>query len=228
MKCITDKRKQGVLKYDIIDISLQDISIEDKENYIKTVIKNKSGYDLHQDLKTLCMDHYRAFSVSIFSDFIETWFKPKCTNIVLLYTTRNHHEDLPQNMVICGIAMYRLQPAKNRVFIRILCSKMFCGRYLIEHILATYTEHPLYHTLYLYAEYDAISFYRKHGYVIVDRYIIDIYGIRYPMMVYQMKGVMRENVVEHFWPGISYYLWQYWYVFVLVFVIIFLFDTHSM
>lgn len=228
MKCVVEKRKHDVLKYDIVDISLQDIAMENKEKHIITVLKNKSGYDLHLDLKTLCRDHYKAYSEDHWHGFLETWFKPKCTNIVLLYTSRSYHEELPQDLVICGIAMYRLKPAQNKVFIRLLCSKMYCGGYVLKHILATYMQCPSYHALYLYAEPRAIPFYKKHGYVMVDRHIIDIYGIRYPMMVFQIRGVLREKVVRHFWPGLSYYFLRFWYVLVLVLIVIFFFDAQSM
>ncbi len=211
-------RKINKLKIQFLDIDLANIKNKHKVYNVKYKLFQQSGYLLDKELHSICKEHYQKYSELEWKLFIAYWFKHKITNIVIAYTIYN------KNIEICGLLMYIKKPIYNEIYIRLLCSNIYCGGDLLRYMINIYNDNIEYKRILLNSEKEAVKFYQKNGFFLTNGFYMNIYGKKYPLLIYPTKKDVRyvlqssDIIKTSFWPGISYYIYKYfWYIVIIGF-----------
>lgn len=218
-KHLQELRKENKLKLHYIDIDLSNIKGKHRYSNVKYKLYKKTGYFLESDLAFICKQHYQKYSLFNWKIFVAYWFQKKITNIILAYSTIDDHKELNSNIVICGLIMYIKKPSTQEIYIRLLCSNTYCGGNLLRYMMRSYNDNEKYKRLCLNSETDALDFYKKNGFHLTNGFYMDMYGFKYPLLIYPTKSDIRsilkprEIIQTTFWPGIPYYIYTYfWYI----------------
>lgn len=229
-------RKTNRLIYNIVDIDIKDIAKGNRMGYINEEFYKHSRYILEEPLYKLLKKQYYRYSNVYWKMFIKYWL-PRITNCVFLYTTRDMMPQLfkkkEQNVIICGVMLYIRKPRLGEIYVRVLCSNCFCGGKTLEHLFTKYMYDKTYNRISLNSDPSAVDFYKKHGFLFTNKAYIDIFGVRYPYMIkktgfdLQLDKDERILVMEGgYWPGIGYYIWNWWVLLLIAAIVVYLSLRH--
>lgn len=217
-KNLQDLRKMNKLKLYYLDIDLANIKSKQRIYNVKYMLFQQSGYLLDKELHLICKEHYQKYSEQEWKLFIAYWFKYKITNITIAYTIYN------KNIEICGLLMYIKKPHQHEIYIRLLCSNIHCGGNLLRYMINMYNNNDEYKRIILNSEKETVAFYQKNGFFLTNGFYMNIYGTKYPLLIYPTKNDIRfvlkstDIIKTTFWPGISYYFYKYfWLWFITIF-----------
>ena len=227
-------RKTHRLIYNTVDIDIKDIARSDRLGYIDEEFYRHSHYRLEEPIYRMLKKHYCRYSKIYWKVFVKCWLS-KITNCVFLYTTRDMMPELfktkGNNVIICGIMFYIRKPRLSEIYVRVLCSNCFCGGKTLEHLFTKYMYDKTYNRISLNSDPSAVDFYKKHDFVFTNKAYTDIFGVRYPYMVrktgFDLQLDKDERILEGgYWPGIGYYIWNWWGLSLIAVVIIYLSLRH--
>lgn len=227
-------RQTNNLIYDIVDIELKKEKVSSKIiSNIEYEFLRHSKYMLEKSLPAIIKEHYCAYPITYWKLFLKTWLL-KITNCVIIYTSRDLMPTLftgnkKNNVIICGIMFYMQKERLHDIYIRLLCSNSFCGGKLLQHVISKYQGNDSFDRISLNSEPNSIQFYKKHGFVITNKFYLDFYGIRYPYMVRPTGDKLildkDERIETGYWPGLAFYIYTYWFALLIIGIIILVLYT---
>lgn len=186
-KLVLEHRKNNTLLYKILDIDISTyLTYADRAACIDRHIPG-----LMARLPALFCEHYRKHNVIFWRLFLWKWL-PICTNITILYTSRELMPELytgvktyqHQEPYICSVMMYVKK--RDHVYGRVLCSNCFVGSKMIQYMKDTYRDSP-YKYISLHSDHDVVSLYKKHGWSLTDMGYVDVFGVKHPFMYMSMS-----------------------------------------
>jgi hypothetical protein len=212
-------RKTRRLIYNTVDIDIKEVPNYRRVEAIEEAFRNHANYNLEVPIYKLLKRHYCSYSTIYWKVFLKCWL-PRITNCVFLYTTRDMMPELfpkkDNNVIICGIMFYIRKPRVKEIYVRVICSNCFCGGKTIEHLLIKYMYDKQFDRISLNSDPSATEFYKKHGFVFTNKAYTNIFGVRYPYMIRKTGAVLQldkdERVEDRYWPGIGFYVWNYWFL----------------
>lgn len=179
-------------KYQSITDRIVTVNIAFKDEYLESI-------NLSEVLKA----HYGKFSIAYWNAFLKENI-PLVTNVIIVYSG-------VVNLKILAIALLTENNINNNIYIRCICSNCHNGGNLMRYMITKYkTGTNTFEYIYLHSEPNpnVLGFYKKHGFIMVPKFYIDIFGIRYPQMLYllNMNSSMPEKIITDFFPGVMFYV----------------------